>query len=97
MNTESENSFEGLVSLISSDRWDRINKDGKVFKSIRGILKLRNEEFAELFDINITTLSRWETGKIKINKTAWYTLLSIARDKLLSQNDDEINLFKNIK
>lgn len=97
MNTEGENSFEGLMSLISSNRWDRINKDGKVFKSIRGILKLRNEEFAELFDINVATLSRWETGKIKINKTAWYTLLSIARDKLLSQNDDEINLFKNIK
>lgn len=53
---------------------------GETFRFMRKALGVRGADLAELLDVPPETLSRWETGKLAMARTAWLTLSSLVLD-----------------
>jgi putative zinc finger/helix-turn-helix YgiT family protein len=53
---------------------------GETFRFMRKALGMRGVDMAELLDVPPETLSRWETGKLAMARTAWLTLSSLVLD-----------------
>jgi putative zinc finger/helix-turn-helix YgiT family protein len=69
--------FELLAAIVLVSRGA---VGGEAFKFIRKALGIRAADFAELIDVSYETVSRWETGKTPITRTAWVTLACLAVD-----------------
>ncbi len=57
---------------------------GTAIRQMRLVLGLRAEDLAKLLDVRPETISRWETGKWAINRTAAATLGTMILDRLES-------------
>lgn len=55
---------------------------GLTLKFLRGSLKMKATELAELVDTAPETLSRWETGAKPVNPLVWVAVAAMALDKL---------------
>jgi putative zinc finger/helix-turn-helix YgiT family protein len=53
---------------------------GETFRFMRKALGVRAVDLAELLDVTPETISRWETGKLAMARTAWVTLSSLVLD-----------------
>lgn len=55
---------------------------GQTFKYMRGSLKLKAAELAELLGVTAETVSRWETGAVTMTPLPWVTVAAMALDQL---------------
>jgi transcriptional regulator with XRE-family HTH domain len=50
---------------------------GETFRFMRKSLGMRAADLAELLDVTPETISRWETGKLDVARSAWATLADV--------------------
>jgi putative zinc finger/helix-turn-helix YgiT family protein len=54
----------------------------EAFRFARKALGLRLADLAELLDVRLETVSRWETGKVPVDRCAFATLAAMVTDEL---------------
>ena len=71
--------FELAVASVFASHGAR---SGETFRFMRKALGLKAVELAKLLDARPETLSRWETGKLKVDRRAFTILGSLVRDQV---------------
>lgn len=72
--------------LIAAAVVERGIRDGADFRYVRKVAGLRGKELAALLDVQPETLSRWESGKARVPRTAAFILGELfAHPKLARQ------------
>ena len=57
-------------------------RDGGTLKFVRKALGLRAVELGDLLDVSAETVSRWENGHRRAERSVWNTLADLVADKL---------------
>src|SRR5712691_11193529 len=71
--------FELAVASVLASHGAR---SGETFRFMRKALGMKAVELAKLLDARPETLSRWETGKLKVDRRAFTILASLVQDKV---------------
>jgi DNA-binding transcriptional regulator YiaG len=69
---------------LSAARWlaEAGIRTGESFKFMRHALGLRSADLAELLGVRLETVSRWETGALKVDAHAFVLLGALVDDQL---------------
>jgi transcriptional regulator with XRE-family HTH domain len=68
--------------LVASQLLDLGVATGAAFRFMRKALGLRAVDLAELLNVNAATVSRWENGKVAVDRAALATLAAAASERL---------------
>ena len=73
----------GRLELRAAEELAKAGKaSGEVLRFMRKALGLRAVDLAELLDVTAETLSRWETGKLNIERRAMALLAALVRERV---------------
>ena len=83
--------------LIANELSECGAQSGTAFKFMRKTAGLRASELADLLDVDAATISRWETGKVTVDRATLATIGAILRDKIHKQQRtlDHLRYLKN--
>lgn len=73
---------EAAELFVASQLLGRGIATGAAFRFMRKALGLRATDLADLLDIDAATVSRWETGKVPVDRAALATLSAAASERL---------------
>lgn len=82
--------FEGLMAIELAACGAQ---SGTAFKFMRKVSRLRASDLADLLNVDNATISRWETGKVAVDRAAIATLGAILREHLSDKTDTLRHLF----
>ncbi len=68
--------------LVATRLLDMGIADGAAFRFMRKALGFRAADLAELLGVDAATVSRWETGKVPVDRATLATLAAAASDRL---------------